>query len=137
MLFSIYVQMFGMRRRMDLGWLTQEFQWAFSPKGLHRKFWLIHFKTPLEPCYSAYISKHSGHVVKWTCVGLNQEFKWAFSPKALHRKSWLIRFKTPLEPCYSAYISKCSGHVVNWTSVVDPGGFFSKGPPQKKLVDTF
>ena len=111
MLFSIYFKMFGSCHKLGFGWLTQG---AFSPKGLHRKSWLIRFKTPLEPFFSEYISKLLGWQFSYHLLGwVTQKLQLPISQEPLKIGFHFLPHSTPQVPYYLEYIAKPLGQTIN------------------------
>ena len=113
-LFSIHVQMFGSCRKLDLVWLTQEFQWAFSPKGLHTKNWFTRFWTPQEPCFSEYISKLLGWQFSYHLLGwVTQKLQLPISQEPIKIGFHFLPHSTPQVAYYLEYIAKPLGQTIN------------------------
>ena len=103
-----------MLRRMDLGGLTQEFQWAFSPKGLHTKNWFTRFWTPQEPCFSEYISKLLGWQFSYHLLGwVTQKLQLPISQEPLKTGFHFLPHSTPQVAYYLEYIAKPLGQTIN------------------------
>ena len=103
-----------MLRRMDLGGLTQEFQWAFSPKGLHTKNWFTRFWTPQEPCFSEYISKLLGWQFSYHLLGwVTQKLQLPISQEPLKIGFHFLPHSTPQVAYYLEYIAKPLGQTIN------------------------
>ena len=103
-----------MLRRMDLGGLTQEFQWAFSPKGLHTKNWFTRFWTPQEPCFSEYISKLLGWQFSYHLLGwVTQKLQLPISQEPIKIGFHFLPHSTPQVAYYLEYIAKPLGQTIS------------------------